>query len=274
MCHASVVECERARQLDPGVKLSSSAPNAYLYLGQYDRFLQSLPKENGSALILFYRGFGESHQKKLEEAVAAFRKAAQLLPSNPVLRSNLQRIERWPELEKKLPALLAKKEQLRSAQEGIELGRLCFHYRQDYAASAGFFREAFTIDPKLADDLQVEHRKAAASAEPPATSPSAPETTAAEAVADIVPPALSEPETAPKPKPSSKALIRKVLIGLIIWLTLLLVAAVIILINRRSDSPVPVKPTEYRVSLISSALGAEKAGNPRLQPLQLPLCDV
>ena len=73
MLNASVAECERARQLDPGVKLSSSALNAYLYLGRYDRFLQSLPKDNGSALILFYRGFGEYHQKKQEEAAQEFR---------------------------------------------------------------------------------------------------------------------------------------------------------------------------------------------------------
>jgi tetratricopeptide (TPR) repeat protein len=55
----SVLECEQARQLDPGVKLNSSALNSYLYLGQYDKFLQSLPKTEDSALIVFYRGFGE-----------------------------------------------------------------------------------------------------------------------------------------------------------------------------------------------------------------------
>jgi DNA-binding winged helix-turn-helix (wHTH) protein/TolB-like protein/tetratricopeptide (TPR) repeat protein len=81
MLNASVVECERARQLDPGVKLSSSALNAYLYLGQYERFLKSLPKDNGSALILFYRGFGEYHLKKLAEAARNFDAAFELRPS-------------------------------------------------------------------------------------------------------------------------------------------------------------------------------------------------
>src|SRR5262249_23198232 len=33
MLNESVQECERARRLDPGVKLNSSALNAYLYLG-------------------------------------------------------------------------------------------------------------------------------------------------------------------------------------------------------------------------------------------------
>jgi hypothetical protein len=59
MLSESVSECERARQLDPGVKLNSSALNGYLYLGQYDRFLESLPKTNDVPLIVFYRGFGE-----------------------------------------------------------------------------------------------------------------------------------------------------------------------------------------------------------------------
>jgi DNA-binding winged helix-turn-helix (wHTH) protein/TolB-like protein/tetratricopeptide (TPR) repeat protein len=81
MLNASAVECERARHLDPGVKLGSSALNAYLYLGQYDRFLQSLPKDNGSALILFYRGFGEYHKKNLEEAAKSFDAAFELRPT-------------------------------------------------------------------------------------------------------------------------------------------------------------------------------------------------
>ena len=81
MLNASVAECERARHLDPGVKLGSSTLNAYLYLGQYDRFLQSLPKDNGSALILFYRAFGEYHNKNLDEAAKNFDTAFDLRPT-------------------------------------------------------------------------------------------------------------------------------------------------------------------------------------------------
>lgn len=39
------------------VKLNSSALNSYLYLGQYDRFVGSLPRGDEVALIVFYRGF-------------------------------------------------------------------------------------------------------------------------------------------------------------------------------------------------------------------------
>ena len=57
MLNESVAECERARQLDPGVKLASSALNGYLYLGEYAKFFQSLPKGSDSPLVLFYTGF-------------------------------------------------------------------------------------------------------------------------------------------------------------------------------------------------------------------------
>ncbi|MBV9442463.1 MAG: protein kinase, partial [Acidobacteriaceae bacterium] len=54
MLGPSLSECERARALDPDVKINSSAINTYLYLGQYRKFLASLPANN-SSYILFYR---------------------------------------------------------------------------------------------------------------------------------------------------------------------------------------------------------------------------
>ena len=81
MLRESVEECERARQIDPGVKLTTSAPNGYLYLGQYDKFLQSLPNNNDSAFVLFYRGFGEFHNKDNQQAARDFDRAFELDPS-------------------------------------------------------------------------------------------------------------------------------------------------------------------------------------------------
>jgi len=78
MLQESVSECERARQLDPGVKLNSSALNAYLYLGQYDRFLDSLPRTDDVPLIVFYRGFGEYYKKDWEQAEKHFDHAFEL----------------------------------------------------------------------------------------------------------------------------------------------------------------------------------------------------
>ena len=81
MLRESVSECEQARQLDPLVKLNSSALNAYLYLGQYDRFLESLPKTDESALIVFYRGLAEYYKQNSQQAEMNFDRAFELDPS-------------------------------------------------------------------------------------------------------------------------------------------------------------------------------------------------
>jgi DNA-binding winged helix-turn-helix (wHTH) protein/TolB-like protein len=81
MLKESAAECERARALDPGVKLTSSTLNAYLYLGEYDKFLQSLPNDSGSPFILFYRAFGEFHKRNLEKAARDFDAAFDIRPS-------------------------------------------------------------------------------------------------------------------------------------------------------------------------------------------------
>ena len=83
MLKESVDECEKARQYNPQVKISSSAINGYLYLGEYEKFLRSLPA-NASAYILFYRGFGEYYLNQHEQAAKdfddAFAKNSLLLP--------------------------------------------------------------------------------------------------------------------------------------------------------------------------------------------------
>jgi DNA-binding winged helix-turn-helix (wHTH) protein/TolB-like protein/Flp pilus assembly protein TadD len=81
MLKESVAECEQARRLDPGVKLTTSTLNAYLYLGEYDKFLESLPRSSDSALLLFYRGFGEYHKKNADQAAKDFDSAYELRPS-------------------------------------------------------------------------------------------------------------------------------------------------------------------------------------------------
>jgi DNA-binding winged helix-turn-helix (wHTH) protein/TolB-like protein/Flp pilus assembly protein TadD len=81
MLHESAEECERARGFDPGVKLTTSAPNAYLYLGQYDKFLSSLPDTNDSPFVLFYRGFGKFYEGHNDEAARYFDSAYELDPT-------------------------------------------------------------------------------------------------------------------------------------------------------------------------------------------------
>jgi tetratricopeptide (TPR) repeat protein len=76
----SVQECELARQNNPSVKLNSSAMNAYLYLGEYDKFHDSLPL-NDSLYVLFYHGFVEYHLGNRERAMRDFDRVYDLDPT-------------------------------------------------------------------------------------------------------------------------------------------------------------------------------------------------
>jgi serine/threonine-protein kinase len=80
MLPQAVTESELARRLDPQVKINSSAMNAYLYVGEYDKFLQSLPV-NDSPYVLFYRGFAEYYAGRMQEATTAFNRAFEQDPS-------------------------------------------------------------------------------------------------------------------------------------------------------------------------------------------------
>ena len=76
----SAQESELARQNNPSVKLNSSAMNAYLYLGQYDKFHESLPL-NDSLYVLFYHGFVEYHLGNRERAMRDFDRVYDLDPT-------------------------------------------------------------------------------------------------------------------------------------------------------------------------------------------------
>jgi TolB-like protein/Tfp pilus assembly protein PilF len=80
MLHDAVTESERARMNNPTVKANSAAMNAYLYLGEYDEFLQSLPASN-TVYVIFYRGFGEYYLRHWADAARDFDHAYELDPT-------------------------------------------------------------------------------------------------------------------------------------------------------------------------------------------------
>ncbi|HEX4949374.1 MAG TPA: winged helix-turn-helix domain-containing protein, partial [Blastocatellia bacterium] len=82
MLKESIAAGERARQLDPGVKLNSSAFNSYFYDGQYEKFLASLPTNAPPAFIVFYRGIGHYYLKNWERAATDFAQAYQTDPQS------------------------------------------------------------------------------------------------------------------------------------------------------------------------------------------------
>lgn len=77
MIEESIRECERARQLDPQVKLYSSALNSYLYNGEYDKFLASLP-DREVGFTIFYRGYANYYKGNFKEAAVYFDRAYEL----------------------------------------------------------------------------------------------------------------------------------------------------------------------------------------------------
>jgi DNA-binding winged helix-turn-helix (wHTH) protein/TolB-like protein len=80
MLEEALAECVRARELDPGVKLTTSAMNPYLYLGRYQEFLRSLPPAEDSGFVEFYKGFALYHLGQTEQAAEVMDHAYELDP--------------------------------------------------------------------------------------------------------------------------------------------------------------------------------------------------
>jgi hypothetical protein len=98
----------------------------------------------------------------LDEAVAAYRKADQLLPNHPLIRNNLRHAEGLLQLDRKLTACLAGKGRPATPREAVALGAVCAQFRQRYHAAVPFFVDAFQADATLANDMQSGHRYNAA----------------------------------------------------------------------------------------------------------------
>jgi tetratricopeptide (TPR) repeat protein len=104
-------------------------------------------------------------QGRYAEARAHSARALALLPEKHPLRApafgQVQACEQLLKLEERLPRLLRGEDKVSSAQEGLDLAMMC-HLKRRYAAAARFSAEAFADDPKLANNLQAQHRYNAA----------------------------------------------------------------------------------------------------------------
>jgi tetratricopeptide (TPR) repeat protein len=80
MLQQSQTEAELALRLDPSIREYSTV-NAYLYLGEYDKFLRSMPRTQVGARILFYRGLARYCNRDLRQAENEFDRAYQLQPT-------------------------------------------------------------------------------------------------------------------------------------------------------------------------------------------------
>lgn len=167
MLGQSLAECELARQIDPLVKSNGSVLNTYLYLGQYDKFLRSLPDVNGSSFFRFYRGFGEYHQGKLEQAADDFTRAYKEDPTlytgigealaDSIAKKNSEGLQILHELESKI------------RQRGVGDPEAMYKIAQSYAVlgdnssamrmwgagiEAGFFSYPYFVRDPLLNNLR------------------------------------------------------------------------------------------------------------------------
>ncbi len=102
---------------------------------------------------------------RLKDAVAEYREAIRLQKNNAEAKDHLHQAERLVLLQERLPAALTGKEKSKDAAELLAFAQLCLPpYSQHYAAAARFFGAAFAAEPKLAENLQAEHRYNAACA--------------------------------------------------------------------------------------------------------------
>jgi TolB-like protein len=81
MLEQSIAEAERSRAADPNLELASAPFSAYLYTGQYERFIQSLQRADSSGLLTFYRGLGFYYLQDWTHATTDFDRAYELDPS-------------------------------------------------------------------------------------------------------------------------------------------------------------------------------------------------
>jgi DNA-binding winged helix-turn-helix (wHTH) protein/TolB-like protein len=168
MLDESVVECERARQLDPFVKANGSVLNSYLYLGQYREFLRSLPVDD-SSFVLFYRGLGEYYEKDFDQASEDFDRAYELDPSlyagigkalsDSIHQRKTEGLELLRELESKIKqrGVGDPEATYKIAEAYAELGDKVSALRELRASvESGFFSYPYIAKDPLLSDLHSE----------------------------------------------------------------------------------------------------------------------
>jgi tetratricopeptide (TPR) repeat protein len=163
---AAIVCYKKAIALDP--KYATAHSNMGIALsrkGELDAAIASYkeaialdpklaPDHANLGLALYLRG-------QLDEAIACFKEAIALDPKLAIARSGLAKAQRAAAFQRKLAALLKGDFKPSTNDERLGLSALCT-IKKLYRTSAILYADAFSADPKLADDLKAGHRYNAA----------------------------------------------------------------------------------------------------------------
>ena len=110
-------------------------------------------------------GLALQRKGQLVEAIAEYREAAIHLKKDVKLARILQDALAERAIVAKLQAILSGEAKANNPAEQLALGRVCQQpYKGLYAAAVQFYLDAFTAQPRLADDLNAQHRYNAACA--------------------------------------------------------------------------------------------------------------
>jgi serine/threonine-protein kinase len=170
-----IAECREALVLDPTDTWAHRALGLALYEkkdwdGAISAYRLALGLEPNDAATHHNLALALEEKGDLDAAITEYRRALDLDPERPETRSRLavawvgRLLERGVylrTLERQLPAILAGQSRPATPAESLEYARLC-SWKGLPAGSARLYVDAFTADPKLADDPRAAHRYRAA----------------------------------------------------------------------------------------------------------------
>jgi serine/threonine protein kinase/Flp pilus assembly protein TadD len=168
----AIAECRKAIELDPNYgPAHSNLAGGLAVKGRLDEAVaecrEAIRIKEDDAGPHYNLGQILVQQGQFRQALEELRRGHELGSKDPrwpyPSAQFVRQCERLVELDGKLPAFLEGKATPASAAERIELARLCLVKHLDGAA-ARFYEEAFTAEPKLAENLQAFHRYNAACA--------------------------------------------------------------------------------------------------------------
>jgi tetratricopeptide (TPR) repeat protein len=137
------------------------------YAGAEAAFRAAIRLRPEDAQAHYNLGNALAGQGKFDEAVAEYRRAAEIAPRNsPVARAMPERIRRLEQriaLSRRLTGVLKRQDVPKNAAEGLVFARMCYD-RALHANAVRLWAGALVADPKLGADRQAQYRYSAACA--------------------------------------------------------------------------------------------------------------